>query len=148
MANIVPITTDEQLLVAFAIRRAVFIDEQAVPEPEEFDKYEQTSTHLLAYAANGTPCGTSRWRLTSEGAKLERFAVLKQYRGQGVGYALIAATLQSIEQSQPNAGSLRKYLYAQLDVVPLYERFGFNSYGPHFDDAGIPHVAMELLPQQ
>jgi GNAT superfamily N-acetyltransferase len=30
----------------------------------------------------------ARWRKTDKGYKLERFAVLKQYRGLGVGQAL------------------------------------------------------------
>ncbi len=68
---------------AFAIRRQVFCIEQNVSEEIEMDEFDNVATHILAYI-NDKSVGTAQWRFTKEGAKMERFAVLKEARGKGV----------------------------------------------------------------
>ena len=68
----------------FEIRRKVFVEEQEVDAREEYDEFETSSTHLVA-KFNSLPVGTCRFRNTEKGIKLERFAVLKEYRKDGVG---------------------------------------------------------------
>lgn len=140
------IQTKEDLKEAFAIREEVFVLEQNVPTDEEYDEYESTSRHLLAYGADGLPAGTARWRCTTEGIKLERFAVRKRYRGAGIGGALVAATLEDIQQQQ-GTDSKTKYLHAQLDAVPLYARHGFQKVGDMFEECAIMHYKMVLPPK-
>ena len=43
----------------FDLRRTVFIEEQGIPEAEEFDAYDATARHLLAWEGT-TPVGTAR----------------------------------------------------------------------------------------
>ena len=57
------------------IRTTVFIEEQNVPEELEWDEYDDTSTHFLAYY-NDTPVGTAR--LLKDG-HIGRMAILKDY---------------------------------------------------------------------
>ena len=87
--------------------------------------------------------GTARWRITSNGVKLERFAVLADARGQGVGQALVKAVLADI-QAKPEAALKSKYLHAQLSAVPLYSKFGFNKVGDIFEECNIMHYKMQL----
>ena len=134
------ITTQEELQKAFEIRKVVFVDEQNVPMEEELDQYEPESTHFIAYI-DGVPCGACRWRYTNEGVKLERFAVLKEYRGKKVGAALVQATLDNIK-SDPNYKGQKLYLNSQVDAVFLYEKFGFVEEGEMFLECDIKHMKM------
>jgi len=119
----------------FAIRREVFVGEQNCPPELEWEN-EDVSTHFLA-TVDGEPAGASRWRKTDKGYKLERFAVLKPYRGKGTGQALVKAVLSDLP-----ADASYIYLHAQIDAVTLYERFGFKKIGDEFEEAGIRHYKM------
>ncbi|AKD55661.1 GNAT family N-acetyltransferase [Spirosoma radiotolerans] len=142
MIDVLPISNPSDLQAAFAIRRQVFVEEQHVDAREEYDEFEESSTHFLA-RVDGTPCGTARWRRTSNGVKLERFAVLADFRGMGVGKALVKAVLDDVFSQQPEPIE-RIYLHAQVTAMPLYAGFGFVSVGPMFEEAGIQHYKMVL----
>ena len=132
----------DTLQKAFAIREEVFVVGQAVSWEEEFDEFEETSVHFLATDPQGKGLGTARWRETSDGIKLERFAVLDNARGQGVGTLLVDAVIANI-LSQKGKGLLL-YLHAQLTAIPLYKKFGFIERGEQFLECDIWHVTMEL----
>lgn len=136
------ITDKETLDQAFKIRELVFVIEQEVDASEEYDEFEETSTHFLA-RIEGKPVGTARWRFTKNGVKMERFAVLEDARGQGVGQALVAAVLEDVNASSDAEGKT-KYLHAQLTAMPLYSKFGFEKVGEMFEECNIQHYKMEL----
>ncbi|EJF10132.1 GNAT family N-acetyltransferase [Pontibacter sp. BAB1700] len=77
--------------------------------------------HYLA-TCEGIACGAARWRQTDQGIKLERFAVLADYRNRQVGAALLQAVLRDVQAA--HAGS-KVYLNAQLPAVNFYKRHGF-----------------------
>lgn len=135
-------TKEEELKSAFKIREEVFVIEQEVDPAAEYDEFEETSTHFLA-KLDGNPVGTARWRFTQNGVKLERFAVLKEARGKGIGQALVAEVLNDIS-TDPNAIGKLKYLHAQLTAVPLYLKFGFEKEGDIFEECKILHYKMKL----
>jgi predicted GNAT family N-acyltransferase len=130
------VTDPADLEKVFAIRREVFVGEQNCPPELEWE-YEEESNHFLA-TVDGDPAGASRWRKTDKGYKLERFAVLKNFRGYGVGQALVQAVLDDLPQDAAYV-----YMHAQIQAVTLYERFGFVKTGPEFEEAGIRHYKME-----
>ncbi len=74
---------------------------------------------------------------------MERFAVLRECRGKGVGKALVRTVLDSIFSEQPEPIE-RIYLHAQVTAMPLYGGFGFVPVGPMFEEAGIQHYKMVL----
>ena len=129
------IKNKEELEKAFAVRKTVFVEEQNCPPELEWEN-EEESIHFLA-ELNGIPCGACRWRKTDKGYKLERFAVLPEFRGKRIGQAMVAAVLADL----PNDASYI-YLNAQHHAQPLYARFGFIAEGEEFEEAGIPHVKM------
>jgi predicted GNAT family N-acyltransferase len=145
MTEVVVITQPEQMQEALRIREAVFVQEQNVPAEEEYDEYEATSRHFLALA-DGTPCGTARWRFTDKGVKLERFAVLKSFRGRQVGAALVQAVLDDI-RATAGTENKRLYMHAQVTAMPLYARFGFQPVGELFEECNIQHYTMQRLPE-
>lgn len=136
------IIRDDQLKAAFWIREQVFVLEQEVDPKAEYDEFESISKHFLAYF-EGKPAGTARWRITPNGVKLERFAVLADFRGKGVGHALVAAVLKDIGEN-PDTDSKTKYLHAQLTAIPLYSKFGFEKVGELFEECNIWHYQMQL----
>jgi predicted GNAT family N-acyltransferase len=142
MPTVEKITTEEGLQAAFQIRELVFVVEQEVEVAEEYDEFETTSVHFLA-VLEGAPVGTARWRFTSNGVKMERFAVLKEARGKGVGQALVAAVLKDIEM-HPDGKGKKRYLHAQIHAMPLYAKFGFQQVGEQFEECAILHYKMEL----
>ncbi len=117
-----------------AIRRAVFIVEQGIPESIEWDEHEHSSWHAIARIDN-QPAGTGR--LQTDG-KLTRIAVLKDYRQHGIATNIIHKLLDTASDHQIH----RLYLNAQTSAVSLYERFGFVAQGDTFDEGGIEHIRM------
>jgi predicted GNAT family N-acyltransferase len=122
------------------IRTEVFVVEQLVDEEEEYDLYEATARHFLAFL-EGEPAGTARWRQTEKGFKLERFAVLQRFRGKGIGKALVNAVLSEVIPQAKAAGK-PIYLHAQVQALPFYAGLGFAPYGELFEEANIVHQAM------
>ncbi|WP_419698332.1 GNAT family N-acetyltransferase [Mucilaginibacter sp. NFX135] len=129
------VTEQTDLDKVFAVRREVFVVEQNCPPELEWE-FEDESTHFLA-TIDGEPAGACRWRKTDKGYKLERFAVLKKFRGHGIGQALIQTVLDDLP-----AGATYVYMHAQTQAVSLYERFNFEKTGPEFEEAGIWHYKM------
>ena len=146
-----------------SVRRRVFVDEQGVPEADEWDAADadalrgRTVHHLLA-VREGAPVGTARWRAapgapptaapgetaTPSGtaiAKLERFAVVPEARGLGVARLLVARALADARA----AGFRRFVLHAQTYATGLYAGFGFRAEGPPFIEDGLEHVKMTLV---
>ena len=130
------VTDPELLEKAFAIRREVFVGEQNCPPELEWE-FEDVSNHFLA-TVDGEPAGASRWRKTDKGYKLERFAVLKKFRGMGVGQQLVKAVLNDLPTDAAYI-----YMHAQLSAISLYEKFNFEKIGDEFEEAGIRHYKME-----
>ena len=122
---------------ASRIRRVVFIDEQQVPQEEEWDGLDSQCLHFLAML-NGEPVGTAR--LLPDG-HIGRVAVLEHARGLGIGYQLMEAAIQAAR----DAGHARAVLSAQLHALAFYEQLGFVAHGDVFMDAGIPHREMTLF---
>ena len=58
--------------------------------------------------------------------------------------ALLKNILTDIEKIAPN----RIYLHAQVQVIPFYEKAGFDCTGPEFIEADIRHRKMILKPKE
>lgn len=120
-----------------AIRRAVFVHEQGVPEALEVDGRDDGAWHLLARDAVGLPVGCVR---VLADAHIGRLAVLRSTRGQGVGRTLLLAAVRLARRL--GMGDL--YLHAQTRARGFYEAAGFIAQGDEFPEAGIAHVLMRL----
>ena len=118
------------------VRRAVFIDEQGVPADIEMDGQDADCHHLLATTEN-TPIGTVR--LLSDG-RIGRLAVIRPYRGRGIGRQLLLAVLATAR----SAGFKQLYLHTQSHAQGFYAAQGFKADGGEFEEAGIDHINMVL----
>ncbi|MBI88553.1 MAG: GNAT family N-acetyltransferase [Candidatus Marinimicrobia bacterium] len=126
---------EQEIKVCFSIRKKVFIEEQGIPESIELDDGKIDATNICAII-NNEYVGTARYRETSKGMKLERFAVLKEYRGLGVGKGLVKFILDELKDHKTI------YLHAQESVANFYSSLGFKKVNDKFFEAGIPHWEM------
>lgn len=121
-----------------AVRDAVFVQEQRVPVEIERDALDAACVHVLARDANGRPIGTGR---LAPSGKIGRMAVLGDWRGRGVGRAMLHRLLDEARA----AGLAETSLHAQVDAERFYAADGFLPVGERFDEAGIQHQAMHRL---
>jgi predicted GNAT family N-acyltransferase len=120
------------------IRRKVFVEEQQVSREEEYDSFEESSIHYLVYL-NDVHVGTARWRITRDGIKLERFAVLQEYRNSGAGTVILKKILEDVIPLEKKI-----YLNAQITAINFYLKAGFVKEGDEFIEANIRHYKMVL----
>ena len=118
------------------IRTQVFIQEQHIAENDEWDAEDAVSLHFIAYD-QGQAIATARLLKNNS---IGRVAVLKEYRGQGVGRVLMQAILQLAKQQ----GRLFVKLSSQVHAMPFYASLGFIAEGEEYLDCGIPHRDMRL----
>lgn len=129
-----------------AVRDAVFLREQGVPGELERDALDPLCRHALALDPDGHPVGTGRLvppflaDPDRAEARIGRMAVLRPWRGRGVGDALLRALVGEARAR----GWRRLMLHAQAPVIDFYARHGFLPEGPRFVEAGIEHRTMRL----
>ncbi len=135
-----PVTTEEEMRVCFDIRREAFVSEQNVPAELEKDGQDPTARHF-GVVVDAEIIGTCRVRLIGSAAKIERVAILKAYRGKGIGRVLMKYILNELRKSS----EIRLFrLSSQAYAVPFYEKLGFKTRGSEYLEAGIPHYDMVL----
>tara|TARA_B100001142_G_scaffold329451_1_gene392827 strand:+ start:3140 stop:3565 length:426 start_codon:yes stop_codon:yes gene_type:complete len=127
----------ELMKKAHDIRHQVFVIGQNCPAKLEWE-FEEESTHFLVLQ-NNQPVATARHRKTLTGYKLERFAVLDNERGKGYGKIVLKAILNDLKDFN---GVI--YMHAQSEVLPFYQKMGFEKEGDEFKEAGIMHFKMTL----
>lgn len=132
------VTGQSDFAICMAIRMEVFVFEQNVPAEDEWDAFDRTATHFFA-RADGKPVATARLREENGTAKIERMAVRRDYRGKGVGDALLAFVMDHARSK----GFAAAMLSAQVQAIPFYEKLGFVASGEEYLEAGIPHRKME-----
>jgi len=132
-------TWDELGREAQRIRSAVFIDEQKIPAEMEWDAADAECLHAVAYNRFGMALATGRLLEHVPGtAKIGRMAVLPTMRGSAIGRAVLDALMAAAR----GRGEREVLLHAQTSAAGFYQRAGFQTRGPQFEEAGIAHVEM------
>lgn len=137
MFKVIRFTSENTTLASQAldIRKKVFVEEQGVHPTLEND-HEDEAMHFLLFLLE-KPIATARWRETVKGIKLERFAVLPEFRNRGIGEIILKAVLEDVAPLEKPI-----YLHAQTKAVSFYERNGFEKVGEQFTEAGLEHYLM------
>ncbi|MCY7619337.1 GNAT family N-acetyltransferase [Bacillus sp. NMCC46] len=138
--NIKRITNENDLHVAQDIRKSVFIEEQQVPESDEFDQFDtlnEQCQHVLVYHEN-QPVGTGRVRIVDHTGKLERICILKPYRKYGLGKIIIG----ELEKIMQEKGISKIKLHGQTHAEGFYKKLGYQTTSDEFMEDGIPHILM------
>jgi len=123
----------------FEIRKTVFVEEQNVPVELEIDGLDQEAEHFIAYI-NKKPIGCARIRIKNNFAKLERIAIIGEYRNKGFGKQLTKFLIDYCKQKKFD--EIR--LHSQIYVSDFYKKLGFKFVGENFFEAGIEHVEMYM----
>lgn len=135
--NVQKVTWQTHAAQLKAVREQVFIIEQQVPIDLELDGLDATAQHLLVLNDVGEAIGCAR--LLGDGS-IGRMAVLKPWRGLGVGSALLNKAVALYRQQ--NIQNIT--LSAQVHAIPFYEKSGFEVSSEPYLDADIVHVDMRL----
>lgn len=128
---------------ARAVRLAVFVGEQGIPESEEWDDDDAGAVHVVATNLAGLPLATGRLIYLHQApgtAKVGRMAVLRSSRGVGLGQLMLESLIGEARQRQISTLTL----HAQVSAQGFYARLGFIPEGPVFDEVGIPHQRMVM----
>lgn len=127
-------TNAAYLALCQQVRRSVFVKEQGVSEAIDFDGKDSSCAHLLLLFGDEA-AGTLRIRKTDDGTKLERIAIMREYRKQGLGELLVRCALALAD------GPI--YIHAQVRSEGFYQHLGFVAEDPTiFYEADIPHKTM------
>ncbi len=128
---------EDQRTALLDLRHTVFVQEQHVPEQRERDGLDGECWHVLARDEAGRPIGCGR---LTPAHKIGRMAVLQDWRGRGVGVAMLRELIVRARA----LGWPEVALDAQVGAIGFYEREGFVAHGAEFEDAGLAHRAMQL----
>lgn len=124
------------------IRAQVFMQEQGVSAKDEWDGLDEQATHFLVMDA-GQAIGCARLLVAEVQGQavfhIGRVALLKPWRGQGIGQRLMREVIQYC-RAQDRRKSID--LYAQCERQSFYQALGFVAQGEVFMDAGMPHIRM------
>lgn len=147
---------------ALDIRRQIFIDEQGLSESKVIDGLDSYADHYVGYtnyepimdedghyvtSPDANPVATARVRQISthtdkvgtHDIMVERVGVLKDYRGQGVGKAIMSFVLTT----QQGRGTLRNILLeSPVSVKEFYLKLGFIPIRNVVKYAGVDHIKM------
>jgi len=133
------VASDVELNEAFEVRKRVFVEEQGVAEDLELDDHEGEALHMVVKEGERV-IGTARVLfLANNQAKIERMAILKPFRRQGVGRRIISFLSEEIRNRQIE----QVMLHAQCAAADFYKSCGFEESGSPFWEAGIRHIKME-----
>ncbi len=133
-------TNDEELRGALEVRRQVFVEEQGVSEDLEYDGLDGEALHIVVKDGERV-IGTARVRFpTTNQAKVERMAVLKPFRGRGIGSNIISFLKGELKTKRIE----HVVLHAQYVLTAFYKSCGFEETGAPFWEAGIKHIKMQL----
>lgn len=121
----------------FAIRQEVFVQEYSIDHEADYDGFDHLSHHYLMRVSD-EPAATARWRRVQTGGRyrIERLAVRKKFRRQGIGTALLHAVLQDIPKDK------EIFLHCPIDSADFFLMMGFEKTGFVFEEAGIDHIKL------
>jgi len=117
------VRTLEDLMRVMTIRGAVYMAEQECPYEEEFDGNDFSATHLLG-CVDGEPAGCMRIRYFADFAKVERLAVRREFRSEGLAPHLVRASVELCAMK----GYQRLYVHSQKRLVKFWAKNGFRTF--------------------
>ena len=136
--------TLDDLYEILRIRAEIFVVEQRCfyLDPDGIDRdsihvgLRDASGALAAYARAFPETGASGvWHIGR---------VLAVRRGAGLGRRV----MEEAERAARARGATLLRMEAQRQAADFYVRLGRQERGPDFDEAGIPHVRMEKIPEE
>ncbi|WP_338803307.1 GNAT family N-acetyltransferase [Xenorhabdus griffiniae] len=130
----------ELIQQAFAIRKQVFTDEQGFDAEIDIDEYDDIALHVVVFDSE-KPIGVLRAiQKDNNMLKVGRVAVLRHYRGQGIGRKV----MEFIKDFGRKNNIETIILSAQCHAQPFYESLGYQAQGEIYLEEGAEHIFMTL----
>ena len=134
------VSSKEEMDKSYTIRKKVFCEEQKISKEIEFDNLDHLCGHFLIFNFKKA-IATARVRQKEKNLlKIERVAVLLEFRRLKVGSILIQNIIKHYMNLDDNKSII---LHSQVAVADFYKSINFISYGDKFFEDGIPHIAMK-----
>ena len=121
------------------IRKVVFSDELNIPESYLFDGYDKTCDQFLIKNGEIT-VGALRLRKENNAVKLERMAILSEFRKMSFGIKAI----NEVKKHCITKSESKIFLDSIYDIRDFYKKCGFVEIGGIFERVGLPHIKMEM----
>lgn len=125
------------------LRSEVFIIEQDCLY-QDLDNKDQESYHITLYVnrklaaySRLLPAGVSY-----PNPSIGRVITAPEFRGKGLGKELMAFSIQTCYE---NFGASNIQISAQVQIIPFYEEFCFETCGTTYYEDGIEHIEMIKL---
>ena len=136
------VSSKEEMDKSYFIRTRVFCEEQKISKEIEFDNLDHLCSHFLIF--DGVKAiGTARVRQKEKDLlKIERVAVLKEFRRLKAGSILIKNIIKHYLNLDYNKSII---LHSQVAVADFYKNLSFSAYGNEFYEDGILHIAMKYV---
>lgn len=123
------------------LRRAVFVQEQAISETLVSDEADRDAVHAGVENLLGQVVASGRLVQHAPGvSKVGRMATHRMLRSSGYGLEVLRALLDVARQR----GDVEVMLHAQVSAERFYAAQGFVRRGPVFHEVGIAHQEMVL----
>ncbi|AOH85648.1 GCN5 family acetyltransferase [Sphingomonas panacis] len=132
--------TLEDMMKAFSVRAATYMNEQECPYIEEFDGNDFCATHFLG-EIDGEPAGCLRVRYFADFVKFERLAVRHEFRNSRLAFRLVREAIEHCRRK----GYRRAYGHSRRDLMRFWGIFGFRpvSERPAFSFSDMEYVELE-----
>ena len=137
-----PVITPFDMALYQNIRYEVFVKGQNIKIEDEVVLEEEKINKAFLIYLNDTPIGTIRYHQDEIGFKIERFAILEEYRHHGYGKKAFDF-LTNFIAARNNPCTV--YINAQYQLVNYYNDLGFKEEGKTFLEAGIKHIRMKKV---
>ena len=121
------------------VRKVVFNNELKIPESYLFDEYDNTCEQFLI-KNNEITVGALRLRKENNAVKLERMAILSEFRKMSFGIKAI----NEVKKYCITKSESKIFLDSIYDIRDFYKKCGFTEIGSVFERVGIPHIRMEM----
>ena len=134
------VENEQELKGAYEVRRQVFVEEQGISEDLVFIGDKAAEEMNMVVMDGEMVIGTARVQFMANNiAKIERMAVIRIFRHQGIGRGIISFLNEQLKHRHVKY----VFLHAQHTVINFYQSCGFNESGSPFYEAGIEHIKME-----
>ena len=130
---------DNNFSIIRNVRKNVFADELGISESKLFDEYDETCDHFILFDGKNA-VGSVRFMLYEKTIKLERMAILQEYRKNSYG----KNSILQLREFYNSLGYTQIFLDSIYSVRGFYKKCGFLEQGEIFQRVGIKHVRMSL----
>ena len=133
--------TTEEFDQAISVRVAVFVEEQGGRRGYDPDQYDATARIFIGILDNQVVATTRARKIQPNIFKIERVAVLPQFRRQNIGKMILNFAFNEVEKDNPQ----RIYLSAQTRAKGFYQKCGFVRTSDEYDpyQNGVSHIDMD-----